>query len=70
MPPPSFTCVQDRSLIALQGLFTYGGATQTLFGTAPLSLSAWGAIAGCAALRFAAVEAEKARLRRFARRAR
>jgi hypothetical protein len=40
---------------------------QTLFGTAPLSAGAWGAIAAAALIVFAAVETEKALLRRFAR---
>jgi hypothetical protein len=38
---------------------------QTLFGTAPLSASAWALIASCALAVFAAVETEKALLRRF-----
>jgi magnesium-transporting ATPase (P-type) len=51
-------------VVGLQGLFTYWGPMQTLFGTAPLDAAAWAAIGGCAALLFAAVEAEKAILRR------
>ncbi|MBK1668113.1 carbonate dehydratase [Rhodovibrio sodomensis] len=53
-------------VMALQGLFTYWPAMQTLFGTAPLPRDAWAAIAGCAVLLFAAMEGEKAVLRRFA----
>jgi magnesium-transporting ATPase (P-type) len=51
-------------VVALQGLFTYWGPMQTLFGTAPLAAAAWAAIAGCALTMFVAVEAEKAILRR------
>ena len=54
-------------VIALQGLFTYWGPMQTLFGTAPLSAGAWAAIAAAAVALFAAVEAEKAIIRRCTR---
>ena len=52
-------------VVGLQGLFTYWPAMQTLFGTAPLSAGAWAAIAAAALIVFAAVETEKALLRRF-----
>jgi magnesium-transporting ATPase (P-type) len=57
-------------VLLLQMPFTYWGPMQTLFGTAPLSLRAWGIIAAAALALFVVVEGEKALLRRFARRPR
>jgi magnesium-transporting ATPase (P-type) len=57
-------------VVALQALFSYWPPMQTLFGTAPLAPAAWAAIAAAALIVFAAVEAEKALLRRFASRQR
>ncbi len=49
--------------IALQLLFTYAPPLQALFGSVSLGWDSWGLILGLAAVKFLAVEAEKAVLR-------
>lgn len=53
-------------LVLLQLLFTYLPFMQTAFGTAPLPLASWLPILGAGIAVFAAVEIEKAILRRLA----
>ena len=52
-------------LIAFQLAFTYAPPMQRLFHTAPLDGAAWFVILALAGLKFLAVEAEKAGLRRL-----
>jgi magnesium-transporting ATPase (P-type) len=52
-------------LVVLQGAFTYLGPLQTLFDTAPPAAGEWGRILAFGVVVFAAVELEKAILRRW-----
>lgn len=53
------------SLVVFQMLLTYAPPMNQLFGTAPLGWSSWALILGLAGVKFLAVEAEKAVLRRM-----
>lgn len=52
-------------VVVWQAVFTYAPPMQALFDTRPIGIAAWGRILVAAAAVFAAIELEKAGLRRW-----